>query len=312
MTNPQERQPMQSFHLSPTGGPALVIHGGAGAWSSELSLEASGSYQSGLADAVAAGADVLGRGGTALDAVTAAVVSLEDNPLFNAGRGASLTTAGTAEHDAAVMDHEGRAGAIAVSRCARNPVLVARAVMQRTPHAFIVGPSADAVRGWGLETAEPDYFVTPARQRQLEDVLAARTEASRSGTVGAVAVDGRGRVAAAASTGGMVGQSEVRVGDSPVIGAGTYARGDSAAISCTGEGEAYLQGVVAHDIVSRMRYAGSSLEQAVTATYDVELESRSATGGTIAVTPAGEVLIAHNSPAMFAGYWNPAGTRVFA
>lgn len=305
--------PLQTVRFAPAGGggPALAIHGGAGAWSSELHLHAA-DYEGGLREALEAGSAVLRRGGSALDAVAAAVISLEDNPLFNAGRGAALTSEGTAEHDAAVMDHRGRAGAVAVSRHARNPVLAARAVLEQTPHVLLVGPSEAAVRGWGVATAEPGHFITAARRRQLDDVLAGRREASRSGTVGAVAVDERGRLAAATSTGGMVGQSEGRVGDSPIIGAGTFTHPDAAALSCTGEGEAYLQGVVAHDIVSRMRYAGSSLQGAVRQTYDAELTSRSATGGTIAVTPAGELLVAHNSPAMFAGCWNADVTRVFA
>ncbi|HET7387387.1 MAG TPA: isoaspartyl peptidase/L-asparaginase [Nocardioidaceae bacterium] len=293
------------------GGPLLLVHGGAGPRSTELMLQGFEDYQHGLELALEAGSSALRDGRSALDAVCAAVVSLEDNPMFNAGRGASLTRCGTAELDAAVMTDDGRAGAVAVSRHARNPVLAARAVMEHTDHVLLVDPAPALAEKWGLTTASTDYFITEHRRRQLEAVLADRETASRCGTVGAVAIDLDGRVACATSTGGMVGQALGRVGDTGLIGAGSFAGRDSVAISCTGEGEAFIQGVVAHDVAARVRYGQASLAEAVLASYEHELDSRAATGGTIAVTPAGAALIAHNSKAMFAGYWDGAQTRAF-
>lgn len=300
-------------HFDPAGAsvPRLLVHGGAGPRTSELTLDSQGDYQAGLRDALDAGAEVLRRGESALDAVCAAVVVLEDCPLFNAGRGASLTRAGSVEHDAAVMSGDGHAGAVAVSMLARNPVLAARAVMERTPHVLLVTPPVDLLRQWNIPVESQEYFVTEARREQLRRVLAGQLQPSRSGTVGAVAVDAEGHVAVATSTGGMVGQWMGRVGDSAIAGAGTYASDLAAAISCTGDGEAYLQGVVGHDVAARVRFTGSGLLDAVRATYDAEIEPRSASGGTIAVAPTGETVIAHNSDAMFAGSWDADGVQIY-
>lgn len=291
-------------------GPLLLVHGGAGPRSTELALQESEGYQQGLNRALEAGARALRDGRSALDAVCAAVTELEDDPLFNAGRGASLTDRGTAEMDAAVMTGDGRAGAVAVSRFTRNPVLAARGVLELTDHVLLVDPAAAVTAGWGLTNAPAEYFVTDQRSAQLKKVLANRAVAPRCGTVGAVALDVEGQVACATSTGGMVGQAIGRVGDTGLIGAGSFASAD-AALSCTGEGEAYIEGVVAHDVVARMRYGGADLEDALRNTYARELEARHATGGTIALTPAGRALIVHNSQAMFAGYWDGEKTRAF-
>ncbi|MGP5165101.1 isoaspartyl peptidase/L-asparaginase family protein [Arthrobacter rhombi] len=292
-------------------GPLLLIHGGAGPRSSELMLDAFENYQDGLTQALEAGGAVLQEGQSALDAVCRAVMALEDNPLFNAGRGASLTEDGTAEMDAAVMTGDGRAGAVAASRHVRNPVLAARAVMEHTQHVLLIDPATELTDQWGLPTDSTDYFVTEHRQRQLKEVLAQRENAPRYGTVGAVALDKHGNVACATSTGGMVGQKLGRVGDTALIGAGSFASQDSAAISSTGEGEAFIQGVVAHDIAARIRYSSVDLQNALEATYGRELDQRSATGGTIALTPDGRALIAHNSKAMFAGYWDDGLVQTF-
>jgi len=295
--------PLTVHDITPSAdGYALVLHGGAGGRVEELSLEEQGRYGEGLAAAFRAGEEILQANGSALDAVCATVISLENNPLFNSGLGAALTATGKAELDAAIMTGDGRAGAIAASRHAKNPILVARKVMEDSEHVLLVGPSESLVKGWGLETVSPEYFVTPARVRQLAGVQARTVEASRHGTVGAVAVDRHGRVAAATSTGGMVNQRDGRVGDTPVIGAGTFARDGVVAVSCTGEGEAFIEGVVAHEIASRMRHGGSDLAAAVGDTIIAELDSRGASGGIIAVGADGHVVVAHNSPAMFAGY----------
>jgi beta-aspartyl-peptidase (threonine type) len=287
---------------------ALALHGGAGGRIDELTLDARGSYTEGLTTAYRAGAEVLAAGGSALDAVCATVAELEDNPLFNAGRGAALTAAGTAELDACVMTGDGRAGAITACRHARNPVRAARKVMEETPAVLLVDPTQERLTGWGLEIVLPEYFLTPARQQQLHNVQAGVLESSRHGTVGAVALDVRGGIAAATSTGGMVNQSEGRVGDTPIVGAGTYARDSVVAVSCTGEGEAFIKGVVAYDVAARMRYLGEPLSSAVRATVDEELTARSAMGGLIAVAGDGSVVVAHNSPMMFSGYHD--GTRL--
>ena len=283
-------------------GYALVLHGGAGGRLSELSLDQQGQYSAGLAEAYEAGEAVLASGGSALDAVCVAVERLENNPLFNSGRGAALTKLGEAELDASVMTGDGCAGAIAVSRYSKNPVLLARKVMEESEHVLIVAPSKELVASWGLETVEPDYFITPVRQEQLRNVQSKLLAGSRHGTVGAVAMDMDGHLAAATSTGGMVNQSEGRVGDTPIIGAGNYAKDGVVAVSCTGAGEAFIEGVVAHEISARMRYSQAELKVAVTRTIEAELDGRGATGGIIAVDADGRIVIAHNSPAMFAAY----------
>jgi len=294
---------VQCYELSlPAGGPGLALHGGAGDRVAELSLEGQAGYGRGLGAAYAAGWNVLSNGGTALDAVCAAVEVLENDPLFNAGRGAALTAAGRAELDASVMTGDGQAGAVAASKHAKNPVRLARRVMEDTPHVLLVNPSEKLVREFGLDTADQDYFVTPARVRQLERVLASRAAAPRHGTVGAVARDGYGHLAAATSTGGMVGQADGRVGDTPIVGAGVYARNQVAAVSCTGHGEAFIRGVVAYDIAARVRYTRARLLDAVRATVEGELSSCGATGGLIAVGGDGAVVVAHNSPAMFSAH----------
>ncbi len=300
---------MQSYDVAPNPhGWALVLHGGAGGRVEELTLDLRGSYTEGLTRAYTAGADVLAAGGSALDAVCATVEQLEDDPLFNAGRGAALTAAGTAELDACVMTGDGRAGAITACRSARNPVFAARKVMEETSAVLLVDPSEARLLDWELATVPPEYFLTPARQQQLRNVQARTLEASRHGTVGAVALDAHGRLAAATSTGGMVNQSEGRVGDTPIVGAGTYARDGVVAISCTGEGEAFIKGVVAHDVAARMRYLGQPLTAAVEATVEEELTGHGAMGGLIAVGADGSVTVAHNSPAMFSAYHD--GTRL--
>ena len=303
MTSSATDRPLQLHEVAPPStGYALVLHGGAGGRVEELALDLQGRYTDGLTAAYLAGEEVLAAGGSALDAVCATVHQLEDDPLFNAGRGAALTSSGEAELDASVMTGDGRAGAVAASRYARNPVRLARTVLEESRHVLVVVPAREVVEGWALEVVEPGYFVTAGRQQQLANVRARLAPAPTHGTVGAVALDATGRIAAATSTGGMVNQSAGRVGDSPVIGAGTYARDGLVGISCTGDGEAFLQGVVSHDVASRMRYAGASLAQAVSDTVAEELETRQATGGLIAVGADGRLVVAHNSPAMFAAY----------
>jgi beta-aspartyl-peptidase (threonine type) len=291
---------MQIFEAVPPGpGPSLALHGGAGGRVEELSQEGRAPYEQGLLAAYQAGWRVLAAGGSALDAVCASVTVLEDDPLFNAGRGAALTATGQAELDASVMTGSGLAGAVAAAKYARNPVWLARAVMEHTEHVLIVDPDADFVRRYGLDVVERDYFVTEERRRQLDRVLDGRVVAARHGTVGATARDAGGSVAAATSTGGMTGQADGRVGDTPIVGAGVYARDGVVAISSTGHGEAFIRGVVAYDVAARIRYLGAGLAEAVSDTFAEELTRHGATGGLIAVAGDGRVVVAHNSPAMF-------------
>jgi beta-aspartyl-peptidase (threonine type) len=284
---------------------AIALHGGAGGLIQELSSEEITAFEHGLEAAYRAGEEVLAAGGHAVDAVAAAVVELENDPLFNAGRGAALTSGGGVELDASIMDGTGYAGAIAASTHARNPVLVARAVMEKSPHLFLVAPSRELLAQWGLESAEQDYFITDHRRQQLARIQAG-SYAPRHGTVGAVARDAEGRLAAATSTGGMVNQSAGRIGDTPMIGAGNYAKNGFGAVSCTGEGEAFIRGVVAYDIVARMRYAAAGLASAVTATIEQELTARGSSGGLVSIDAAGRVVVAHNSPRMFAAFHDGA------
>lgn len=291
---------MKIFEAAPPErGPSLALHGGAGGRVEELALAGRAPYQQGLLAAYRAGWRVLAAGGDALDAVCASVQVLEDDPLFNAGRGAALTATGHAELDASVMTGAGHAGAVAACKYARNPVRLARAVMEQTDHVLIVDPDVEFLKRHGAEVAERGYFITEPRQQQLSRLLAGRVPADRHGTVGAVARDAAGRVAAATSTGGMAGQADGRVGDSPIVGAGVYARDDVAAISCTGHGEAFIRGVVAYDVAARIRYAGAGLAEAVRQAIDQELAGRGSTGGLVAVGGDGRVVVAHNSPAMF-------------
>jgi beta-aspartyl-peptidase (threonine type) len=265
----------------------------------ELALAVRARYEDGLLAAYRAGWKVLVAGGDALDAVCASVEVLENDPLFNAGRGAALTASGRAELDASVMTGSGLAGAVAASKYARNPVRLARAVMEHTENVLIVDPDVEFLERYGLDVVERDYFITEPRQQQLDRVMEGRAVAARHGTVGAVARDAAGRVAAATSTGGMTGQADGRVGDSPIVGAGVYARDNVVAISCTGDGEAFIRGVVAYDVAARIRYAGADLAEAVRGTFELELGQRGSTGGLVAVGGDGRVIVAHNSPAMF-------------
>jgi beta-aspartyl-peptidase (threonine type) len=291
---------MEIFEVAAPGdGPSLALHGGAGGRLVELTPVGRAPYEQGLLAAYQAGWRVLAAGGDALDAVCASVEVLENDPLFNSGRGASLTVTGQAELDASVMTGSGLAGAVAASKYAKNPVWLARAVMEHTDHVLIVDPDAEFLARYGIEAVERDYFITEHRQQQLKRVLDGRAVAARHGTVGAVARDTSGRVAAATSTGGMAGQADGRVGDTPIVGAGVYARDNVVAISSTGDGEAFIRGVVAYDIAARIRYTGASLAEAIKETFDQELEQRGANGGLVAVGGDGRVVAAHNSPAMF-------------
>ncbi|MGE5268321.1 MAG: isoaspartyl peptidase/L-asparaginase family protein [Thiohalocapsa sp.] len=290
-----------------TVGFALAVHGGAGTLRpGAMSAERAGHYHAGLRRALAAGHEILAAGGSALDAVTAAVVSLEDDPLFNAGRGAVFTAAGTQEMDAAVMDGcDCRAGAVAGICGPKNPVLAARAVMEHSPHVLLIGDGALALcRAQGLPFPGRDYFYTEARWQALQQMLAGAEpadDARRHGTVGAVARDCRGDLAAATSTGGTTGKLPGRVGDSPVIGAGTWADNRSCAVSATGNGEFFIRFAAAHEVASRLLHAGQSLTAAAGSVID-ELGRIGGSGGLVAIDPGGEVALPFNCSGMYRGY----------
>lgn len=260
--------------------------------------------RAGLAHALAAGSAVLRSGGSAVDAVEAAVRVMEDDPVFNAGRGSVFTAEGRIECDAAIMDGSTRsAGAVAGVRTTRHPVSLAREVMSNSAHVFLAGAGADSfARAHHIEAAEPAWFETAERRRQLDEILANPDapfdSGMKYGTVGAVAVDEAGHVAAATSTGGLTGKRWGRVGDSPLIGAGTYADDRAAAVSCTGAGEFFIRLGFAHEICAQVRLSGSRVRDALGALV-AELSDMSGKGGAIAVGPDGDGCWNFNTPGMY-------------
>lgn len=294
----------------------LAIHGGAGTVSPEImSARLEQTLHGGLRAALAAGYKVLRAGGPALDAVAAAVMVLEDDPQFNAGHGAVFNADGKQEMDAALMDgRTGQAGAVAGICGPRNPVLAARTVMEQSPHILLVAEGAlDFLRDHGVPFEEQDYFQTAHRwqalQRKLEHQrngrIAPLDDADRHGTVGAVAMDAQGGLAAATSTGGVTAKLPGRVGDSPLIGAGTWACHDCA-VSATGDGEYFVRVVVAHEICARIRLAGQSVSDAAEAVL-AEVGRRGGSGGLIAIDAQGQVAMPFNARGMYRGTVDATG-----
>lgn len=302
--------------------PVIAIHGGAGTLSrAHISAEQERAYHAALQQVLLAGQAVLAQGGTAMEAVCEAVRLLEDCPLFNAGHGAVFTAQATHELDAAVMDGATlAAGAVAGVSRIRNPVQAARAVMQNGQHVLMVAEGAERMaQEAGLATVEPSYFSTPARHAQLlaaqarqagvvldhdgAAALAGRAidEGRKMGTVGAVALDAHGHLAAATSTGGMTNKLPGRLGDSPLISCGTYADDRTAAVSCTGHGESFIRVAAAHDVCARMAYGGASLEAATHAVVHEALPAVQGTGGLIAVDRQGNVCLPFNTEGMYRG-----------
>jgi L-asparaginase / beta-aspartyl-peptidase len=292
----------------------LVVHGGAG---SERIAQDDPRHEAaareGLSQALDAGAAILSKGGGALDAVEAAARLLEENACFNAGRGSVLTEHGEVELDAAIMDGRGRrAGAVAGIKTTRAPVSLARRLLEHGPHVFLAGDAADHfAKVAGLEQVDNGFFILPERQRQLEEARAAGALADpiKYGTIGAVAVDLTGNVAAATSTGGITAKRWGRVGDSPLIGAGTYADDRAAAVSATGSGEYFIRAVAAHQLAERVRLRGQSLQEALDSVLD-DIRSLGGKGGLIAVTPNGDAAWAFTTPAMYRGMADATGRRL--
>ena len=285
----------------------LVIHGGAGVIERErLTKEDDAAIRAALAAALDAGSAVLARKGSAVDAVEAAVKVLEDDPHFNSGRGAVFTYEGTNELDAAIMDGRDRsAGAVAGVTRTRHPVSLARAVKDASPHVLLMGKGADTFSAeQGLEQVDPEWFATPERRRQLDEMKAKKVGwfdvDMKYGTVGAVARDAAGHVAAATSTGGVTGKRWGRVGDSPLIGAGTYADDRACAVSATGSGEFFIREGVAHEICARVRFAGEPLQKAAEMVM-AEVKALGGSGGVIVTGPGGEAVWTFNTPGMYRG-----------
>ncbi|MFL6734736.1 MAG: isoaspartyl peptidase/L-asparaginase family protein [Sphingomicrobium sp.] len=308
MTTAANAEPVKSWKL--------VIHGGAGNIErSKTKPEKDRVIRAALDRALQSGSKVLSDGGTALDAVQAVILVLEDDPNFNAGRGAVLTADGKTELDASIMEGRNRAaGAVAGVTHTKNPIRLARAVMERSPHVFLAREGADEFsREQGLEQVPSEYFVTAEREQQLkrlkEKKLTALDVEYKYGTVGAVALDTQGHVAAGTSTGGMTGKKWGRVGDSPIIGAGTYADDRACAVSGTGWGEYFIRAGVAHEICARIRLSGESAQKAADAVI-AEVKSLGGDGGVIVVTPKGEQVFSFNTPGMYRGMADANGRKV--
>ncbi len=311
--------PAQAQDQAPATAPLLVVHGGAGVARGDLSTEDEAAARAALADALRAGHARLAAGGSALDAVVAAVTVLEDAPQFNAGRGAVFTHEGHNELDVSLMDGaSGAAGAAAGLRRVKNPIVLARAIMERSRHVMMVGEGAEAfAAAQGLALVEPEYFRTERRWQQLQRALqpeqeqaaaaaAARTGATPpgkayAGTVGALALDAQGRLAAGTSTGGMTNKRYGRVGDSPIIGAGTWADA-RCAVSGTGWGEYYIRAAAAHEICARVRLAGEPLAQAAEAVVNRDIPAAGGDGGAIALGADGAMAFPFNTTGMFRGW----------
>ncbi len=306
--------------------PVLAIHGGAGTIDpGSMTPAKERAYRDALVAALRSGQHVLSAGGSAVDAVIAAVVSLEDCPLFNAGRGAVFTSDGRNELDASIMDGATRAaGAVAGVTCIRNPIRAAHAVMTASRHVMLIGPGAEAFAAEkGLAKVEPAYFHTPERWAQLERARAegrleldhdgaaksasATSDDKKFGTVGAVALDAHGNLAAATSTGGVTNKQWGRVGDSPIIGAGTWADNGTCAVSGTGLGEAFMRCCAAHEVASLMKYKGLPLDAAVTEVATITVPANHGTGGLIALDSAGNVSMRFSTTGMYRGVARGAG-----
>jgi len=292
----------------------LVVHGGAGAMPrAEMTRERETAVRAALTEALERGAEILEQGGSSLDAVSASVVVLEDSPYFNAGKGAVFTHEGRNELDASIMEGATlRAGAVAGLRRVRNPILLARAVMEKSPHVMLTGKGAEEfARAEGVPFVDPAYFRTEERWQQLQKALLQEAAGPHAqvgpedahaylGTVGAVALDRQGRLAAATSTGGMTNKRWGRVGDSPIIGAGTYANADCA-VSATGWGEFYIRAAVAHDICARVAYRGDSIAAAAEEVVLRVVPKLGGDGGVIALDRRGNVSMPFNTPGMYRG-----------
>lgn len=301
------------------GGPpfesAIVIHGGTGSMTpDEMSEERQNMYRAALRLALQEGNQILRNGGSALDAVEAAIVTMESDTLFNAARGAVLTSDNTVELDAAIMDGGTRnAGALTGVKTVKHPIRLARTIMEESYHVMFAHDGAETfAREHGLELVENEYFITEHRSAEIDqhtstaEAFPRSDDSEKFGTVGAVALDEDGNLAAGTSTGGISNKRFGRVGDSPIIGAGTYASNKSCAVSATGQGEFFIRGVAAHSVASRVRYGGASLQEAAQATID-EIEELGGVGGVITLDRDGNIATPFSTTGMFRAYVNTEG-----
>jgi L-asparaginase / beta-aspartyl-peptidase len=306
-----------SLQISAQGRYTLVVHGGSGNISRErMSNEREAEYQAKLSEALKVGEAILKAGGSSMDAVVAAVMILEDSPLFNAGKGAVFNFEGRNELDASIMDGKTlQAGAVAGITNIKNPITAARKVMENSPHVMLTGRGAEQFAfEQGLEAVDPSYFFDQSRWDQYREFLRGNTQLRgmtdpdmKMGTVGAVALDMDGNLAAATSTGGMTGKRFGRIGDSPIIGAGTYANNQTCAVSATGHGEYFIRNVVAYDISALMLYSGKTLEEAANENVMEKLVEQGGNGGIIAVDRDGNVAMPFNTTGMFRGFVKSTG-----
>lgn len=295
---------------------ALAIHGGAGTiLKSKMTLEKELAYTNALENALTQGYDILEKGGTALEAVEAAVSSLENAPLFNAGRGSVFTAKGEQEMDASIMEGKGlRAGAVAGIKGIKNPIQLARLVMEKSGHVMLAADGAiEFAKEQDVEFAEPEYFYDQYRYEQWQALQGSdkfqldhsSKKDEKFGTVGAVALDSNGDLAAATSTGGMTNKKYGRIGDSPIIGAGTYANNDTCAVSCTGSGEFFIRSVVAYDVSCLMEYKDNSLTEACQEVVHKRLTKINGDGGLIAIDREGNVCLEFNTEGMYRAFKTP-------
>lgn len=297
---------------------AMIIHGGAGGMSQDnMSPEAQETYRSALRTALKEGHQVLQDGGSALDAVEAAITTMESDTLFNAARGAVLTSRNTVELDASIMDGETRnAGALTGVKTVKHPIRLARTIMTESKHVMMAQEGAETfAKQHGLELVENDYFIIDSRRTSSGEgaALPSEDDTDKFGTVGAVALDQDGNLAAGTSTGGISNKRFGRVGDSPIIGAGTYASNKSVAVSATGQGEFYIRSVAAHNVASRVRFGDASLQQAARAAVE-EAEALGGVGGLIVLDPEGDMAMPFTTTGMFRAYVTTDGTmkvRIF-
>ncbi|MCF8230092.1 MAG: isoaspartyl peptidase/L-asparaginase [Bacteroidales bacterium] len=280
---------------------ALVIHGGAGYITKDnISPSKEKIYVTKLRDVLQLGDSILKNGGTSLDAVEQCINMMEDSPLFNAGKGAVFTETGENEMDASIMSGiDNNAGAVAGVKTIKNPISAARKVMEESKHVMLAGVGAESFAdSMGVKMVEPEYFFTEKSWKSLQNIR----KSDKHGTVGCVALDKYGNLAAGTSTGGMTNKMRGRIGDSPVIGAGTYADNTTCAVSSTGHGEYFIRNVVAYDITALMKYKGQSLEEAAQFVIMEKLKSLNANGGIIAIDKDGNISMPFNTPGMFRGF----------
>jgi L-asparaginase / beta-aspartyl-peptidase len=293
----------------------FVVHGGAGTIErGEMTPEREKQYRAGLELALMTGYKILKDGGSSLDAVESAIRTMEDNPLFNAGKGADFTNAGTNELDSSIMDGRTlQAGAVAGVKHIKNPISLARLVMGKSPHVLMAGDGAEAFgKEMGVPFVDQKYFYTDERWNALQKVKAKATppiDKDKHGTVGAVALDQSGNLAAGTSTGGLTNKKFGRIGDSPIIGAGTYANNRTCAVSATGDGEYFIRSVVAHDISALMEYKAMTVGQAAQTVID-KVGKLGGTGGVIAIDHDGNIAVPFNTSGMYRGYVDPDGKFV--